>query len=406
MDNHSEKELMSKKIKKLLLVIIYLCFITSVAYTQNISYEKEFNDFSMFKKSLGGSSISNFFDPFAFLSNPSLLPLMDTSINFYIGCQALMPTTNSNKFYPFIDYEELEQNIDNSDYLKEYQGLKSSFGISGPLQFFYKNEFFSAGIFNTTEYIMEYENTGVPPILNFHINWDLMLTAGFAYAFDLSEIDNTFIISIGGRLKYLFRDSYKKKLDGNEFIEITNYSDDSVGVETFKQISDGHSYNHGIGVDIGFTLRYNFFILALSMNNLSLPYGNVLGMVFWGKEYDINDNEITYTEDAKIVPFKLNLSTSFYFEKVGSIGFLRDLYLNIDLTEIFSPEFDIHSLKIGAQITLVEYIKFMMGTDFESFSIGINFDIIYVDLGFSYSINYNTENNKSNTIGVMLLLHI
>jgi hypothetical protein len=313
--------------------------------------------------------------------------------NFIIsGFQGLIPISNTSKFYPFIDYEELDSNRDNEEYLRKFHSHKASYGYSGPYQMMFLNDYFSGGVFiNSYKLIMEYSSEGIPPTMKeFRVNKDIMITFGINYPFAIhlsDDIDDELTISVGGRFKYLQRDSFTSSLTGEEFLGLTDYSNQPTTPDIFKQITEGYYRFNLIGFDFGVTFNYDIYLFSAVLNNASLPYEGVIGSRFTGKRYDENDNEIPLSDDIYIIPAKLNLSGGITLDRLINSSVISNTFIGIDITDIFSKNFDFEHIRIGIHSTFFNILNLMLGSDFRSFTFGTSVTYSFFEVGLSYELN-------------------
>ncbi len=386
-----------KNIKAIILIsFIFILLAGQISLAQssnNIKYEDEFDPFSLYRMSMGGFSFTNIFDPYSFLYNPSLVPLQKFHNNFLVsGFQGAIPITNTGMFYPFINYDELEANQDDEEYLRNFHSQKSSYGYSGPFQLLFLNDYFSGGVFiNSYKLSMEYSSEGIPPAMNeFRISKDIMITFGLnvPIIINLSEdIDDIITLSIGFRFRYLQRDLFISDLDGNGFLGITDYSNQALVPETFKQITNGFYRFNLIGFDFGVSAQYDMFMFAAVINNASPPYEGIFGSKFNGKRYDENNNEIPLSDDIYIIPTKVSLSGSIIFDRLIKSSVVSNLLIGIDIIDLFNKNFNFTHIKLGSHITFFNILNLMFGTDFDSISIGTSVQYEFIDIGITYILN-------------------
>ncbi len=410
-----------RKVFYFLGTILALMFIfINTSFSQNTSgsvyKEPYFEIYSTYKSAMGGVSLLNLFDPYSFFTNSSISPFQEDILkNFYIsGWQGKLSVPGAGKFYPFLDYEELEENLDNDEYLRTFQSIESSFGMAGPLQIMFRSQYFTAGVFTNYQANMKYEEFGLPPGMSlFSIDKNFMVTFGLSYAFDFVPDDDTndIKLGIGGRFKYILRDSYRCSLDSDGFLELLNHKDDSIAPETFYQICGGYSRRNAIGFDLGATFKYNIFLAGISFNDISFPYENgSIGTKFSGKEYGYDSDtgelyELPSSDVINILPSSLNISIAFHIDKFESVNFINDLFFELDITNLFSKEFDLDDVKFGSHITFVKVINVMLGTDLKTITIGTSVKYLFFDVGISYKMKLSKDNPETNYLNIMALLY-
>lgn len=398
-----------KNLHKIILIML-LILISNIAYSQSdggVYYENDFTTFSLHSSAMGGLSITNIFNPLSFLSNPSILPFLETSGKLYIiGLNLQLPGSNMNMFYPFFDYDKLsEESSTNDEYLRTYQGLSSNYGYSGPVQFILLTKYFSVAVLNSSCYEMSYDSSGLPPGLTFRIDNDFMATFGMNLPVEFDLNDKKLQMSFGVRMKYIQRDTYYKKLSGDEFISLVDYQNSTVNSDTFKLIADGYSSGSAFGFDLGVTLKYDFFLTAFTYNNVSLIYGDLTGTKMTRKEYDEDGNEYTSSDITYIIPSTFNMSVALYFEKISFLSGINDFYIGIDIIDLFGDNFTYDNVNIGLHFVIFNIIEFMLGSDIKTFSSGLNIKLFFFDIGVSYTINL-IELTETNDFNITLLFHL
>ncbi len=402
---------MNKNFLYFVLTIIFFLFsFTTIVNGQTVTVyeEPDFEIFSTYNSSMGGLSVTNIFNPFSFISNASLTPLRNYPGLLYIsGFQGVLPGSYMDKLYLFYNYDELETAISNQDenYLRSFQGVSSKYGYSGPIQMMFISTYFCAGFFTSSVLTMSYDELGVPPALNFRIDKDLMLTFSLSYPFQFSD---DIILSIGGRFKYIQRDSFSKKLTGDEFIGLVDYKDEPLIDKTFKNITGGYSRENAIGIDLSVTFMYKFLITAITFNDASIPIDGIMGTKFSRKEYSFDgtdDHLLPSSSATYIIPSTLNFSCALYFEKVMEDDFIKDFYFGIDIVDIFASDFTADNINIGVHATFFKILQLMMGTNIKSFTIGLSINVLFFDLSFSYGVNFDRSKRETDTLNGMLLVY-
>lgn len=410
-----------RKILYLLSIIfaITFCFLNN-AFAQNtydnVYKEPYFEIYSTYKSAMGGVSLLNLFDPYSFFTNSSISPFQEDILkNFYIsGWQGKLSVPGAGKFYPFLDYDKLEENMDDDEYLRSFQSIESMFGMAGPLQMMFRSKYFSAGIFTNYQAHMKYEEFGLPPGLNlFSIDKNFMVTFGLSYAFDLSPDDEAHEIKLGfgGRFKYILRDSYRCSLDSEGFSDLLNHKDDPIAPSTFYEICDGYSRKNAIGIDLATTFKYDSFLVSFSFNDISFPYEDgSIGTKFSGKDYGYDQStgelyELPASDIVNIIPSSLNLSLAFHIPKFDSVNYISDLFFEMDIIRLFSSSFDLDNVKFGSHITFVNIINVMVGTDLKTISIGTSVKYLFFDVGISYKMILSGDNPETNYMNIMGLIY-
>ncbi|MFW5800377.1 MAG: hypothetical protein ACOCV8_06160 [Spirochaetota bacterium] len=402
----------TRKTAVFLILYILLLFPVAIVYAQQesdivINYENDFETFSLYRSAMGGVSITNIFNPYSFLINPSLTHLMDLPGNFYVsGAQLYIPATNRDKFYPFYNYNNLVSLSDDESYLRSFQSLNSQYGYSGVLQFMVISKYFSIGVFTNSTFSMSYEDKGLPPALNFRIDEDFMATFSLSFPLEYDIGGHYYLLSFGGRLQYIQRNTYMTKLNGDKaFLVLDDYVNSSVSEDTFKSITNGYSKQNALALHLGITLRFDFLVFGASYNNVSLPYEGILGTQFSRKVYNAKGEELPATDAVYVIPSTLNTSFALYFEDIAYLDIFKDFYIGVDVLDLFSEEFSLENIKLGINANLLGIINVMAGADINSLSAGVSINVIFLDVGISYNTNLHKENKETDYVSFMLLFY-